>query len=96
MDNTHSHEHCHDLLNSLSEYIDGALEQQLCAEIERHLQGCDNCRVVVDSLRKTISLYQENKPSAAIPDDVRERLYHCLDLDEFLAGAESEAGQDKR
>lgn len=93
--NLHHHEHgggqCRDLLGNLSEYIDGALEQQLCAELERHMQGCENCRVVVDSLRKTVSLYQTSTPSPDVPEAVRQRLYHCLDLEEFLA---DQNGQD--
>jgi anti-sigma factor (TIGR02949 family) len=84
MEETHQHENCHELLGALSEYIDGALEQKLCADIERHLQGCENCRVVVDSLRKTVSLYQSITPSPDVPNAVRERLYQRLDLEEFI------------
>ena len=78
------HQHCHHLLDSLSPYLDGELEQELCTEIERHLEGCENCRVVVDSLRKTIYLYQVTRQPASVPEDVRERLLHRLDLDEFI------------
>jgi len=79
---------CRNLLGSLSEFVDGTLEDELCAEIQRHMDGCDNCRIVVDSLRKTIYLYQVTKESAAVPEDVRERLYKRLDLDSFLENKE--------
>jgi len=78
------HKSCRHLLGSLSEYVDGELEEALCAEIERHLSGCDNCRVVVDSLQRTVSLYQTIAQQTSVPDGVRERLFHRLDLDEFL------------
>jgi anti-sigma factor RsiW len=78
------HQTCHELLGSLSEYVDGALGPELCAELERHLAGCDNCQIVVDSLRKTVYLYQVTAESPEVPDEVRRRLYHCLNLDEFL------------
>jgi predicted anti-sigma-YlaC factor YlaD len=78
------HESCRHLLGSLSEYVDGDLGDELCAEIDRHLQDCNNCRVVIDTLRKTINLYHDLAPSPSVPDDVRQRLYHSLDLDEFL------------
>jgi predicted anti-sigma-YlaC factor YlaD len=78
------HQNCRHLLYSLSDYVDGVAEQEICAEIERHLSGCDNCRIVVDSLRKTIYLYQVTNASPALPQDVRARLFHKLDLDEFL------------
>jgi anti-sigma factor RsiW len=75
---------CHELLSSLSDYIDGELEPGLCAEIERHLEECDKCRVVVDSLRKTITLYHVIAESAEVPHEVRERLYRRLELGDFL------------
>ena len=79
------HERCPELLNLLSDYVDGALQDALCAEIDRHLEGCENCRIVVDTLRKTIYLYQATSADPALPDDVRQRLYHRLDLDDFLS-----------
>ncbi len=80
----HRHEDCRQLLNSLSDYIDGDLQQELCDEIELHMKDCDNCRIVVDTLNKTISLYQTSSEPAVVPEGVRQRLFHRLDLDEFL------------
>lgn len=82
------HPGCRNLLGSLSEFVDGTLEDELCAEIQRHMDSCDNCRVVVDSLRKTIYLYQVTKEPATVPEDVRERLFKRLDLDGFLENKE--------
>ena len=76
--------HCRDLLSSLSGYVDGELPQGLCDEIEKHMSECDNCRIVVDTLRKTVYLYQTVAPSEGVLPDVLHRLYHHLDLDEFI------------
>jgi len=79
------HEHCHSLLNSLSDYVEGDLSEELCAEIDRHLQSCENCRVVIDTLRKTVYLYHATAADPPVmPQDVKERLYTRLDLNEFL------------
>ena len=43
---------CKEMLGSLSDYIDGELEAELCAEIDRHVAECDNCSIVVDTLRR--------------------------------------------
>jgi predicted anti-sigma-YlaC factor YlaD len=80
----HRHEECRQLLNSLSDYVDGDLQQELCDEIELHMKDCDNCRIVVDTLSKTVSLYQTSSDPAIVPEEVRQRLFHRLDLDEFL------------
>lgn len=73
---------CPNLLENLSDYLDGEASAELCAEIERHLEGCTDCRVVVDTLRKTVALYHE-LPQPALPSQVRFRLYKSLDLSEF-------------
>ncbi len=78
------HKECRYLLDSLSDFIDGALSSELCDEIERHMADCENCRIVVDSLRKTIYLYHATAAPLAVPDEVRVRLYQRLDLEEFL------------
>lgn len=78
------HTNCQQLLKSLSEYLDGMLAADLCLKIERHMSGCENCRIVVDTLRKTIFLYQQENANMDIPEEIRERLFHRLDLDEFL------------
>ena len=74
---------CQHLLADLSLYLDGEAPAELCAEIERHLAGCEDCRVVVDTLRKTVTLYHE-LPQPELSDDARLRLYKALDLSEFL------------
>jgi anti-sigma factor RsiW len=79
-----AHESCQHLLTSLSDYVDGTLSDELCTKLERHMEGCENCRIVVDSLRKTVYLYQVTKQPPSVPDDVRQRLFRCLDLDEFV------------
>lgn len=78
------HRQCRHLLGSLSEYIDGTLGEELCVEIESHLSECDNCRVVIDSLHKTISLYHTTAEQESVPDNVRERLFRRLELDDYI------------
>ena len=75
-----SHETCRNLLSQLSDYIDGELEETLCAEIEQHMADCPDCRAVVNTLEKTIELYR-NTERAEVPIDVQSRLYKVLKLD---------------
>ena len=77
-------ENCRHLLESLSDYIDGQLRDDLCQTLEQHLAECNNCRIVVDSLRKTVYLYHTSAPEAEIPGDVRQRLFRKLDLADYL------------
>lgn len=85
--NTHTHKDCHNLLSSLSDYVDGTIDDSICTEIEKHIASCEDCRIVVDTLKKTIYLYhttaaEEGTPD--VPEDIRSRLYQRLNLEEFL------------
>ncbi|MEA3336478.1 MAG: zf-HC2 domain-containing protein [Chloroflexota bacterium] len=74
---------CREMLSDLSAYLDGDLDDALCLEIERHMTDCEDCRVVVDTLRKTVMLYHRLPPEP-LPDDVEDRLFKQLDLSEYL------------
>lgn len=85
-DHAHDHTACRELLGSLSDYIDGELDDALCVEIETHMAGCENCQVVVDTLRKTVLLYRD-LPAEPMPDDAEERLLRRMELSEYLNSA---------
>ena len=74
---------CSHLLEHLSDYVDGAAAQAICAEIEQHMSGCENCRVVIDTLRQTVHLYH-TLPAPALSASARERLYKSLELTPYL------------
>jgi len=80
----HTHTNCDELLGSLSEYIDGDLDPELCLELEKHLAGCDNCRVVLNTTKRTIDLVHAPIEKPDLPEDVRERLFKRLNLDDYL------------
>ncbi|GAB4412515.1 MAG: hypothetical protein Kow00123_26310 [Anaerolineales bacterium] len=71
--------HCQQLLHRICEYMDGELDTGTCAELEAHLAECSDCRSLLDSLRKTVSLYRRCVPDD-LPPDVRARLLAALNL----------------
>ena len=83
--NEHDHSKCKLLLGSLSDYIDGGLSAELCQQIETHMSECSNCRIVVDTLEKTVYLYHaEAREPIQVPAGLRERLFHALEMDELI------------
>ncbi len=79
----HEHKNCRELLGSLSAYVDGELDAELCSALEQHLEDCDDCRIVVDTLRKTVYLYHATIPVEDLPTDIRERLFKSLDIENY-------------
>jgi len=45
---------CKSMFAELSDYLDEQLDDSLCEELERHLDGCGPCRVFLASLKATI------------------------------------------
>lgn len=82
--NDHTHKNCAELLGSLSSYIDGDLTPELCQELEKHLDGCEDCRIVLNTTKRTIDLVHSPVERPDLPDDVRERLLKRLNLDDYL------------
>lgn len=79
------HDNCQTMLSLISDFVDGELNQDLCLQIESHLSECPDCSIVVDTLKKTIFLYQNSSNDIKqVPEDVRERLFKCLNLEEFI------------
>jgi anti-sigma factor RsiW len=68
---------CEELLKLLNEYVDGTVDPGICEEFEKHMAGCNPCQVVVDNIRKTITLYKDGRPYE-LPSRFRQRLHSTL------------------
>lgn len=78
-----THNNCRDLLGALSDYLDGEASARICAEITQHMATCERCRIVVDTLRRTVTLYHL-LPQPDLPEQARERLYKILNLSDYF------------
>ena len=65
--------HCEELFVALTEYVDGNLDNQTATRIQRHLEECPVCELMVDNIRKTISVYCTN-PTVEMPPVFQEHL----------------------
>jgi anti-sigma factor RsiW len=74
---------CQDMLESLSIYVEGEAPSAVGSRSVRHLAQCPDCRIVVDTLHKTMDIYRR-LPRPDMPQEARERLYKSLDLSEYL------------
>ncbi len=57
---------CKAMFAELSNYLDEQLDDSLCEELERHLNGCEPCQAFLDSLKATI---EQCRRSPAEPPD---------------------------
>jgi anti-sigma factor (TIGR02949 family) len=71
---------CIDLVNRVTEYLDGELDESQRARIERHLEVCDGCRAALDQFQTVIHLVGRLTPTdvARIDALTRDRLMATL------------------
>lgn len=68
---------CSKHIQQIVDYIDGELDEVLCARLEEHLRECNNCRIMVDTLTQTVVLCREGKKER-LPEDIESRLNDVL------------------
>lgn len=68
---------CKNVIQEISNYIDGDLDARLRSEVESHLKGCKECQVIVDQTRLTVDIFCDSE-MVALPEDVRDRLHVAL------------------
>lgn len=69
---------CRGVIRELSEYLNGELDADAKADLERHLAACVDCRLVVNTTKKTIEIFCDSEP-VPLSTDVRQRLHAALE-----------------
>jgi anti-sigma factor RsiW len=68
---------CTDFLSQLTDYFDGHISPELLEEVRAHTASCSHCEVVLDTTRKTISVYKDHEVYE-ISTEFRERLHAAI------------------
>ena len=68
---------CPEYVSDLNDYLDGAIEPELCVEIEAHVGQCENCRIMIDTMRQTVKLCREGK-TEDLPPALESKLNSLL------------------
>ena len=58
--------HCKAMFAELSDYLDEQLDDSMCEELEKHMDGCENCKAFLASLESAIE--QCRKAPGECPD----------------------------
>jgi anti-sigma factor RsiW len=68
---------CRGVIHELSNYLDGDLDPLVKQQLERHLEHCEDCTMIVDQTKKSIEILCDSRP-VELPSDVRSRLHTAL------------------
>jgi anti-sigma factor RsiW len=70
---------CQELVELVTDYLDGALSKRDRSRFELHISGCTNCRQYVDQFRETVRLAGTLRESDVPPAVADELLSHFAD-----------------
>ena len=73
MGEAHQHVTCSEIVELVTEYLEGALAPEDAVLVEQHLNFCDGCVWYVDQMRTTIATVGRIEETELSPD-VRDRL----------------------
>ena len=76
---------CQHVWEHISAYIDGEVDVELRAEIDRHLETCEICSAVLDSTRNVVVLVADGRVFE-LPTGFSDRLHLRLDREMELSG----------
>ncbi len=68
---------CHEMISNLGDFVDGDADPELCEEIRKHVGQCENCRLMVDTLKQTVTLCCDGKEQT-LPAELEARLNSLL------------------
>jgi anti-sigma factor RsiW len=71
---------CHDFVEQVTDYLEGTLDPDVRAAIDRHLAACDGCTAYLEQIRATIAQVGQVEDDALSPeawDDLRAA-FHAL------------------
>jgi anti-sigma factor RsiW len=68
---------CKGLLESLSAYLDGEVDDELRLEIEEHLRSCLKAQAMIRTFERTITLHQVVEVQG-VPVEVHVRLHEVV------------------
>jgi len=65
---------CDELVELVTDYLDGALDEETERRVTDHLAGCDGCTTYVDQIRQTVTSLGASPPDVELTDEARNAL----------------------
>jgi anti-sigma factor RsiW len=65
---------CNELVELVTDYLDGALDEETGHRVADHLAGCDGCTTYVEQIRQTVTTLGSSPAEVELTDEARDAL----------------------
>ena len=79
---------CKHVWEYISAYIDGEVDAELRARIDKHLETCEICSAVLDSTRNVVVLIADDRVFE-LPAGYSKRLHERIDRELAMSGGDA-------
>jgi hypothetical protein len=69
-----------DIYKQICDFMGEDLNAPVCKEVAEHLESCPDCKVYLDTVKKTVTICQESEKEQELPDDIKNRLFNVLNI----------------
>jgi RNA polymerase sigma-70 factor, ECF subfamily len=88
---------CKEMFAELSDYLDDELDESLCEELEKHMDGCEPCQAFLSSLEKSIAqcrMAPDESPDPSVAARLRRELF--AEYRDLMAGIKRDSAGETR
>lgn len=75
-----------EVYKQICDFMGEDLNTPVCKEVAEHLESCPNCKVYLDTVKKTVTICQETEKEKEIPQDIKNRLFKVLNIGDLSTG----------
>ena len=72
-----SHKHSRSF-HEICDYLGEDLDSKLCKGVKEHLDSCPECKIYIDSIKKTVKLCKENEKSYKTPKNCKDKILNYI------------------
>lgn len=69
-----------EVYKKICDFMGEDLNAPACKEVAEHLDSCPNCKVYLDTVKKTVTICQEIEKEEEMPQEVKNRLFKVLNF----------------
>jgi hypothetical protein len=69
-----------EIYKQICDFMGEDLDAPVCKEVAEHLEKCPNCKVYLDTVKKTVTICQGTEKKEEMPEDIKNRLFKVLNI----------------
>ena len=71
------------VIEKICDFMGEDLDAQACKEVIEHIENCPDCKIYLDTMRKTVTICRDLEKNKKLPVETNNRLFKVLKLEKL-------------